>query len=107
MKPSLDHLLGRLHAATGSDIELDAEILRALLGSPCPAPGYTSSVDACLDLLHTVLPDWHWHVGHGANGIFPYATLSKGKTIVEADGTTVPLVLLLVIVKALLIQRNK
>jgi len=107
MNLSLDHLLERLRAATGSDVDLDAEVSLVLLGSPDRAPGYTSSVDACLDLLQGVLPGWHWHVGHGANGIFPYATLSKGKTVVEANGTTVPLVLLLAIVKALRTQRGK
>jgi hypothetical protein len=29
---------------------------------------YTASVDECITLISRVLPDWHWHVGHGPMG---------------------------------------
>jgi len=104
--PELASLLDRIEAATGADRALDASIDRAL--APMHAwnraqdpPDYTASVDRCLDLLHELLPDWHWHLGRGALGIMPYASLSNGKVAVSADGTTVPQVLLAAIVKAL------
>ena len=67
-------------------------------------PPYTSSVDACLDLIGSTLPKWHWHVGHGPRGILPYASLTcdeAGPAIrVEATAPTVPLALLGALVKA-------
>ena len=64
-------------------------------------PDHTASVDHSVDLLHALLPDWHWHIGRGARGIMPYASLSNGRVTVSADGITVPLVLLAAIVMAL------
>ncbi|MCK4868979.1 MAG: hypothetical protein KAT39_13080 [Alphaproteobacteria bacterium] len=107
--PVLAALLDRIEAATGADRAIDAAIEQALRG-PAPKhaegraqapPDYTASVDHCLDLLHALLPSWHWHLGRGARGIMPYASLSKGRATVSAGGTTVPLVLLAAIVKAL------
>jgi len=59
-----------------------------------------------LELLHAILPNWHWHLGRGANGVMPYASLSNGKMTVSADGTTVPQVLLAAIIKALIEQER-
>lgn len=82
-----------LRAATGADPELDRK-LAVELGAP-PA-GYTASVDAALDLIRHVLPDWGWHLGWHADGIRPYASLhDAARTVhVEAAGPTVPLALL-------------
>lgn len=99
--PALSALLDRIEAATGADRALDAAIEQALRGRAQAPPDYTASVDHCLDLLHALLPKWHWHIGRGARGILPHASLSKGRITVSAGGTTVPLVLLAAIVKAL------
>ena len=101
MHSSLRLLQDRIESATGADRDLDAEIARTLGETDGNALDYTASVDRCLDLLHTRLPAWHWHLGRGPSGMLPYASLTKGKTTVSADGTTVPLVLLAVIIKAL------
>jgi hypothetical protein len=104
--PALSALLDRIEVATGADRALDAAIDRALRGRALRGraqtpPDYTASVDHCLDLLHALLPKWHWHIGRDAHGILPHASLSKGRITVSAGGTTVPLVLLAAIVKAL------
>ncbi|NQV54605.1 MAG: hypothetical protein HQ503_01995 [Rhodospirillales bacterium] len=106
MPSSLRSLLARIDAATGADPELDADIEKNLRGQSDRTPNYTSSVDRCLELLHTTLPDWHWHLGRNASGQFPYATLTNGNISVSADNTTVPLVLLAVILQALIEQRR-
>ncbi len=107
MGTELENLLERIGTATGSDPALDREVAALLAASGENLPAYTASVDACLDLLRRVLPAWHWHLGHDASGIFPYASLSKGRRRVSAKGTTVPLVLLSVIVRALLAQQRR
>jgi hypothetical protein len=104
--PALTSLLRRIEAATGADRALDAAIEQALApphaeGRSEAPPDYTASIDRCLDLVHALLPHWHWHIGRGARGILPYASLSNGRVTVTADGTTVPQVLLAAIVKAL------
>jgi hypothetical protein len=115
--PSLAALARRLAHATGADPALDAVIAAALdpdrppgpAPDPAlrPAPGYTASVDACLDLIARALPGWRWHVGHGANGVLPYAALSHADADadgdgrrVEAAGPTMPLALLRALVQA-------
>ena len=101
-EPSLARLLKRLRAATGRDKALDRAIARGLEagGHRTPAPDYTASVDACLALLHRVLPGWHWHVGYGPRGILPYAVVDKGERRHEATAPTVPLALLTALVEA-------
>ena len=91
---SLDKLLSDVKAATGSDRDLDRVIFMALGGGDGEAPPYTSSVDACIDLVHRALPGWGWHVGFGPRGIVPYASLHKDETRFEASAPTVPLALL-------------
>ena len=94
-------------SARGADRDLDAEIEKVLNGQSQNAPDYTASVDRCLDLLHAKLPNWHWHLGRDATGLMPYASISHDKLIASADGTTVPLVLLTAIIKALIEQNQK
>ena len=92
----LDKLLAGVKAATGSDRQLDRAIHEALYGpvDEDAVPGYTASVDACLDLIHRSMPGWGWHVGFGPLGIIPYASLHKDEWRSEARAPTVPLALL-------------
>ena len=94
-------LLARLQEASGADQALDRLIADTF------APGeekgdWTGSVDNAVALLHRVLPGWHWHVGWGARGVFPYAVVSGGAQHehFEADAPTVPLALLRAMLKA-------
>ena len=94
--PAPHDLLARVRQATGSDPELDAAITAgldpaALDAGPRP---FTRSVDACLELLHRIRPGWAWHVGWGATGVVPYATVSRGDHRYEARASTIPLALL-------------
>lgn len=107
MLSTLQSLQRRIESGNGADRALDADIEKILRGPSDHPPDYTASVDRCLELLHGVLPNWHWHLGHGATGMMPYATLSKGQTRVSADGTTVPQVLLAAIIKALIEQQRR
>ena len=94
--------LAAVARATGADRDLDALIRDAVYGNESDdSPEYTASVDACLDLLRAVLPGWHWHVGHGASGVMPYASLSRDDDRFEAEAATVPLALLNVTLQAL------
>jgi hypothetical protein len=101
---ALHVLLHRLRQAQGCDGALDQKIAQDLdVGAPTTeVPAYTASVDCCLDLLHRLLPGWHWHVGYGASGILPYAFVADGERRFEATAPTVPLALLIVITQALL-----
>jgi len=108
---SLEKLERRVVAATGGDAELDRLIRDTLDAGNEASPGYSSSVDDCIALIGTVLPGWAWHVGHGARGIFPYASLhpkspAEGRSELRAEATaaTVPLALLQALVKALLLK---
>ena len=116
MTSQLQTLERRLAGATGQDRDLDHTIAKSVdHGAPgTGACAYTSSVDACLSLIGAVLPDWHWHVGHGPNGILPYASLSRqtnlqgsGSDRVEASAATVPVALLHAMVKALIINEKE
>ena len=112
MGSDLKALTARIAETTGPSKQLDSLIEDALVPANAEISGknYTSSVDACLQLIEAVLPDWHWHVGHGPTGILPYASLSttalggeEDEYRVEADAATVPLALLHVAAKALLL----
>ena len=48
----------RIRAATGRDRELDKSIADLLEHSAAKIPEYTGSVDACIGLVHRVLPAW-------------------------------------------------
>ena len=107
MLSALQSLQVRIESAKGADRDLDAEIEIILNGPSDDPPDYTASVDRCLDLLHAKLPNWHWHLGRDATGLMPYASISHDKLIASADGTTVPLVVLTAIIKALIEQNQK
>ena len=102
MTDELEDLLKRLAAATGADAGLDRLIAARLEGSdaPDPVPDYTASVESCLGLIGRVLLGWHWHVGFGPRGIFPYATLQDSEDLFEALAPTVPLALLQAVMQA-------
>lgn len=111
-RTALEDLDRRLAAATGGDPDLDRLIRDALDAGNASSSSYSSSVDDCIALIGTVLPGWAWHVGHGARGIFPYASLhpkspAEGGAELRAEATasTVPLALLQALVKALLLKR--
>lgn len=106
MSNRLKQLETDLAAATGADTELDAEIHESAYGvRPDSVPAYTSSVDACLELIHERLPEWHCHIGYGPRGIFPYAMLTHDPEQTgarsEKVAPTVPLALLGAFVAAL------
>lgn len=100
----LETLLARLATLNGRDHELDTVIAEWLDNRTDAAavPPYTASVDRCLELLHRRLPDWHWHLGYGANGVLPYAVLTRGDRRHEAMAATVPLALLTALARACL-----
>lgn len=109
-RTSLEDLKEKLGAATGSDAALDRLIRDTFDADNASSPRYSSSVDDCIKLIGTVLPGWAWHVGHGARGIFPYATLhpkspadGSPEPRAEATAPTVPLALLQALVKAVLL----
>ena len=103
---SLPSLAKQVASATGADASLDRALAATLHDDP-EAEGphdYSASVDACLRLIARVAPHWHWHVGHGPDGILPYAALSKegdDAPLVEASAPTVPLALLSALLQAL------
>ena len=115
MKSKLEGLESQISEAKGQDRDLD-HVIAATIDSVSgghPARNYTSSVDTCLTLIGSILPEWHWHVGHGPSGILPYASLSKRTSLgdatqlrVEASAPTVPLALLHATVKALIIYHR-
>ena len=98
----LETLIARLAALKGRDHDLDAAIAEQLddMTDAAAVPPYTASVDRCLELLHRCLPDWHWHLGYGANGVLPYAVLTRGDRRHEAMAATVPLALLIALARA-------
>lgn len=97
----LSALLQQIEAASGADKRLDQAVTVAFNSGNAPeALDYTASVEHCLDLVRRVLPDWAWHVGFGANGVFPYATLHDDTHATEASAPTVPLALLAALTKA-------
>ena len=83
-----------LETVIGPSKALDRAIAREL---QVPVRNYSSSVDACLELIHERLPLVHWHVGRGADGISMCATLDKGRHRAEVSHITVPLALLSVL----------
>jgi len=115
MESKLEDLESRISETTGQDRDLDHLIAATFdsLADGHPVGGYTSSVDTCLTLIGSILPEWHWHVGHGPSGILPYASLRKKTNLsdatqlrVEATAATVPLALLHATVKALIVDQR-
>jgi hypothetical protein len=106
MTNEIEKLLRRVEAATGRDRDIDRDVARlvARITAQDEAPEYTASVDQCIALIDHALPGWHWHVGYGADGVFPYASLRHGRVNFETRASTVPLALLTAAVKARLSQ---
>ncbi len=106
MQTEISHLLARVRAATGHDVDLDTAIDAELPLDGGDAPAYTASVDACLALIGQALPGWHWHVGYGAKGVMPYARVSDRTNTHRAQATapTVPLALLDALLQAKLAE---
>jgi hypothetical protein len=110
--PNLLHRLeSKIGTATGADRDLDADLHEAIYGTrPDDVPAYTASVDSCLALFHDRLPEWHWHIGYGPRGIFPYAVLTHDPGSEDAQSEmiapTVPLALLGALVKALRMEEE-
>lgn len=90
-------LTKRLEAATGADAGLDREVALAF-GRP-EAP-FTASVEACRALAAAALPGLRLHLGYGATGVFPYASLAGDGLHVVSDAPTVPLAILRSLVAA-------
>ncbi len=116
MRSSLEALNKQVSDASGPSAALDTMVAHTLAHSTSQEDGenYTSSVDACLRLILSVLPAWHWHVGHGPDGILPYASLSLARhgteetsQRVEATAPTVPLALLRAAVKAIMLSERR
>jgi hypothetical protein len=84
-------LSGRLQRAAGADAELDAAVAE---GFGVEAADYTASVDRAAALVAGALPGWRLHLGFGASGVFPYASLANDGTRVVCDAPTVPLAIL-------------
>lgn len=101
---TLSRLRADLEVATGHDPSLDARIGR-LLGGDVDAD-YSASVPRCTELIGRRLPGWRWHVGYGASGVFPYASLSRGDDLRTASAPTVPLALLAAMVETLLLETD-
>jgi len=104
-RTGLKQLETTITVATGADKGLDTDIHEAGCGArPGEVPPYTASVDACLVLIHERLTEWHWHIGYGPRGFFPYAMLTNDSQDEEARAEmaepTVPLAMLGAIVKA-------
>jgi hypothetical protein len=92
---SLRGLQSRLKSATGASDDLDKLIAKALnVGER----HYSSSVDDCIELIHELFPNAHWHLGRAADGVSMYATIEGNGHREESSGVTIPLVLLSVIV---------
>ncbi len=87
-----------LKIAIGASGRLDRAVARTF---DVPMRDYSSSVDACLQLIHEKLPKAHWHVGRTEDGVSLYASLSQGRRKEESTSGTVPLALLNVVVKFL------
>jgi hypothetical protein len=87
----LDDLRALLEKAPGADPKLDA-LIAEYFGV---APGdFTASIEKCRSLVKQVLPGWHLHLGFGASGLFPYATVSEGAKSFAAEAPTAPMAIL-------------
>lgn len=110
-RSALDHLEETLKEATGPSKQIDRVVSALFHEAPKTETlvAYTASVDDCIALINKLLPEWHWHVGHGPKGILPYASMSlhdrgSHEVHVESKAPTVPLALLGALVKALKAQ---
>lgn len=92
----LPKLVALLEAAPGGSVDLDDLVARVY---GVPAGPYSESVDRCLGLVKSVLPHWRLHIGYGVSGVLPYASLTQADRHYEAEGPTVPVAILRVVVK--------
>lgn len=90
MSPVND-LKSALQKASGADAALDEAIAQHF---GVPVADYTASISQCRALAEAVLPGQHLHLGYGASGIFPYASIGNGSSAYSADAPTVPLAIL-------------
>ncbi|MCS6780624.1 MAG: hypothetical protein NZ555_13095 [Geminicoccaceae bacterium] len=93
----LDRLLAE---ATGADPAIDRAVAARFGADGGTEEGWSGSVEACVRLLHRVLPGWSWHVGWAPSGVVPYARLRHGQERISAEGPTVPIALLRAILAA-------
>lgn len=91
MAVECEELGRRLLAASGGDDRLDADIAELFAR---PKEAFSASVEACRALVAAALPDWKLHLGYGASGMFPYASLSRDGVRIVSDAPTVPLAIL-------------
>jgi hypothetical protein len=91
MEPDWQDLLRRVEKAGGAEAELDRDLAAAFGVAAAP---FTASVPDCRSLAAAALPDMKLHLGYGASGVFPYASLSGGGLHVVSEASTVPLAIL-------------
>ncbi|WP_237051528.1 hypothetical protein [Magnetospirillum sp. ME-1] len=90
--------LGRkLERASGAEPELDRDLADAFGVAAAP---FTASVPDCRALAQSVLPGMKLHLGYGASGLFPYASLAGEGLHVISEAPTVPLAILRSVVAA-------
>jgi hypothetical protein len=87
----LEDLAAALRKASGADSAVDHEIAERFAVA---SADYSASIEQCRLLASQLAPGWRLHVGYAANGIFPYASLSKDDQIFEDEAPTVPLAIL-------------
>jgi hypothetical protein len=114
MPTDLTELIERLEKATGPDRELDAAIRDALYSPSARVgwPPYTASLDAALALVEEKLPcQWvrldYWtdiNIERPRASILPKGELIHG---FAAHGATLPLALLLALLRALQSQSDR
>lgn len=87
----------RLERAGGAEPDLDSALASAFGVAAAP---FTASVPDCRQLAEVALPDMKLHLGYGASGVFPYASLAGEGLHVVSEAPTVPLAILRSIVAA-------
>lgn len=87
----------RLERASGAEPELDRMLAEAF---GVAAASFTASVPDCRALAESVLPGLKLHLGYGASGLFPYASLTGEGLHVISEAPTVPLAILRSVVAA-------
>lgn len=87
----------RLEQAIGAEPRLDRDLAAAFAVAEAP---FTASVADCRALVGAALPGMRLHLGYGASGMFPYASLSGTGLYVVSEAPTVPLAILRSLVAA-------
>lgn len=81
----------KIRVATGSDKELDKCIGQILA---IEVAEFTGSIEHAKSVLKMLLPDAELHVGYGATGIFPCATVATAGHLYTNEAPTVPIAIL-------------